>query len=274
MTDAGYIGSIAQLRAQQQAKTEELWPIFLTANWRNLVMLTYEVEPDILFPRVPAGTELDLFRGRALVSVVGFQFLDTRVLGLPIPMHRSFPEVNLRFYVRRSAGGELRRGVAFIKEIVPRRAIAYVARTLYHENYIRLPMRERIVAAADDASQCLSLEYGWRLRQQWNRLQAATSKALAPPAAGSLQQFIAEHHWGYATQPDGGCLEYRVQHPRWQVAEADDSVLECDVETLYGGEFVEPLRRTPCSALLVDGSSVTVSRGRRLAAPRVFRRQG
>ncbi len=274
MTDASYIGSIAQLREQQRTKTEELWPIFLTANWRNLVMLTYEIEPEVLFPRVPVGTELDLFRGRALVSVVGFQFLDTRVLGLPIPMHRSFPEVNLRFYVRRTAGGELRRGVAFIKEIVPRRAIAYVARTLYHENYIRLPMREQIVLADDDDSQRLSLEYGWRLRQNWNRLQAASTAAFALPAAGSLQQFIAEHHWGYSLQPDGGCLEYRVEHPRWKVAEADDCTLECDVETLYGAEFVEPLRRSPCSALLVDGSSVTVSRGRRLAAPQVFRRQG
>ncbi|HEX7980960.1 MAG TPA: DUF2071 domain-containing protein, partial [Gemmatimonadaceae bacterium] len=107
---------------------------FLTAEWRWLVMLNYEVPPEVLAPYVPRGTSLDLWQGHALVSVVGFRFIETRVIGVPIPFHRHFDEVNLRFYVRRELpGGEARRGVVFIRELVPKPMIAWVARALYNE---------------------------------------------------------------------------------------------------------------------------------------------
>src|SRR6266513_2477095 len=117
---------------------------FLTAEWRSLAMLNYEVDRSVLARRVPPGTELDSWGGVVYVSVVGFLFLKTRVLGVPIPGHRNFEEVNLRFYVRRKADGEWRRGVVFVKEIVPRRAIAAVARGLYGENYVAMPMSHAI----------------------------------------------------------------------------------------------------------------------------------
>src|SRR6185503_10439864 len=104
-----------------------------TAHWRFLMMLNYEVDPSVLHPLVPRGTELDTWHGRTYASVVGFLFLDTRVLGLAIPFHRDFEEVNLRFYVRRREAEAWRRGVVFIKEIVPRWAIATVARVAYNE---------------------------------------------------------------------------------------------------------------------------------------------
>src|SRR5262245_20887686 len=109
---------------------------FLTADWRYLVMINYEVDPEILHPYIPGGTELDQWQGRTFVSVVGFLFLRTRVLGLTIPFHHNFEEVNLRFYVRRRAIEGWRRGVVFIREIVPRWAIAAVAREFYNENYV------------------------------------------------------------------------------------------------------------------------------------------
>src|SRR5689334_2274538 len=103
---------------------------FLRAEWRDLVMLNYESPAGLLDPLVPAGVELDRWRGTLYVSVVGFLFRDTRVLGIPIPFHRTFEEVNLRFYVRRELDGDVRRGVVFVRELVPRRAIATVARLL------------------------------------------------------------------------------------------------------------------------------------------------
>src|SRR4026208_556537 len=93
---------------------------FLTAEWRRLAMLSFEIDPRVLSPLVPAGTELDEWQGRTFASLVGFLFLDTRVFGLAVPFHRNFEEVNLRFYVRRMASDGLRRGVVFVKEIVPR----------------------------------------------------------------------------------------------------------------------------------------------------------
>src|SRR6478735_605434 len=117
---------------------------FLRAEWRSLVMLNYEVAPEVLTPWLPAGTELDQWHGRTLMSMVGFRFLQTRVLGITIPFHENFPEVNLRFYVRRNCGGTWRRGVVFVREIVPRRAIAGVAQLLYGERYVRCPMRHSV----------------------------------------------------------------------------------------------------------------------------------
>ncbi|MDE0204502.1 MAG: DUF2071 domain-containing protein, partial [Candidatus Tectomicrobia bacterium] len=99
--------------------------VFLSANWRHLVMVNYEVDPNLLRSWLPAGVELDTWQGRTLASVVGFEFLATRVLGVQVPGHQDFHEVNLRFYVRRRVGGGWRRGVVFVKELVPRRAIAW-----------------------------------------------------------------------------------------------------------------------------------------------------
>ena len=118
---------------------------FLAAEWRDLLIINYEVDPALLFPRLPAGTSLDLFEGRALVSLVGFRFLQTRVRGIAIPGYQDFEELNLRFYVtHRTPAGELRRGVCFIGEFVPRRAIAWVARWVYGEPYRALPLRHRL----------------------------------------------------------------------------------------------------------------------------------
>ena len=103
---------------------------FLTAQWRHLVLINYEIAPEIVRPYVPRGTEIDSFDGRTYASLVGFLFLDTRLRGVPIPFHRNFEEVNLRLYVRRKGAEGWRRGVVFVREIVPRLALAWVARTL------------------------------------------------------------------------------------------------------------------------------------------------
>jgi uncharacterized protein len=236
---------------------------FLTAQWRHLAMLSYEVPPEILQPMVPAGTELDAWGGKTFVSLVGFLFLDTRVWGMAIPYHRDFEEVNLRFYVRRKASDGWRRGVVFVKEIVPRLAVAGVARLLYGERYVALPMRHAI--AGDPAAGALKVTYEWRFRGRWNGLAAVVSGSPQEAAAGSEEELITEHYWGYAARPGGGCLEYRVEHPRWRVWHIERPALDCDVAGLYSEGFAGPLAAAPTSAFLADGSAVTVSRGFRIS---------
>ncbi|QDT00422.1 YqjF family protein [Adhaeretor mobilis] len=107
----------------------------LRAQWRQLVMINYEVDPEVVEPLVPAGTEIDFWEGKTYLSMVGFLFLNTRIFGLPIPWHINFEEVNLRFYVKRQGPEGWRRGVVFVRELVPRWAIAFVARKLYAEKY-------------------------------------------------------------------------------------------------------------------------------------------
>ncbi len=234
---------------------------FLTAEWRYLAMLNFEVPPALLEPRVPHGTELDLCDGRAFISLVGFRFLNTRVYGVPVPFHRSFDEVNLRFYVRRGRAGALKRGVVFIQEIVPRRAIAAIARWTYRENYRALPMSHRVLHA--DAAP--EVEYAWRLGRITNRLTVLAQGAPRETTPGSLQQFIAEHYWGYCAQP-GGTVEYHVSHPPWRVWDVSSAAFSGEGEALYGPEFGAILRRPPHSALLAEGSPVAVYKGIKLPA--------
>jgi uncharacterized protein YqjF (DUF2071 family) len=244
----------------QAAQTVNQTGKFLTAEWRDVVLLNYEVEPALLRRFVPAGTELDFWNGKTFVSLVGFRFLKTRVLGVPIPFHRDFEEVNLRLYVSRREGGELRRGVTFIREIVPRRAVATIARTVYNENYVALPMSHQI----HRNGAALEAEYAWRQRTGWSKIRLTTAGHPVLPIQGSEEEFIAEHYWGYAAQRDGGCLEYRVDHPSWKVWTALEAEFSGDVRELYGPEFATILKGKPASAFLADGSEVTVFKGRRI----------
>ncbi len=229
---------------------------FLTADWRDLAMLNYEIDPAVLAPRVPAGCELDAWRGRTFVSMVGFRFLRTRVLGVPVPFHVNFEEVNLRFYVRHKSGSEWRRGVVFVKELVPRRAIAWVARVAYGENYEAMPMRHSLSPS--------TVSYEWKPRGDWEGLSLRFAGEGVTPADDAEETFITEHYWGYARQRDGGSVEYKVEHPRWKVWRASQAELRCDTEKLYGLEFARVLEAKPTTAFVADGSPVIVRRGRRL----------
>ncbi|MBW3623772.1 MAG: DUF2071 domain-containing protein [Armatimonadetes bacterium] len=238
---------------------------FLTAEWRYLAMVNYRVDPSLLASYVPPGTELDAWNGIAYLSIVGFLFQDTRVKGFAIPLHREFEEVNLRFYVRRLGPEGWRRGVAFIREIVPRRAIALIARAVYGEPYLALPMRHRIdldprTGSLEDGG---AVEYGWRTSAGWNTLQVVTTGAAEPLREGSEEEFITEHYWGY-TARRGGSAEYRVEHPPWRVWQSDRASVEVDVEAIYGPEFVEPLSAPLHSAFVAEGSPVRVNAGARM----------
>jgi uncharacterized protein YqjF (DUF2071 family) len=234
---------------------------FLSAEWRWLAMLNYEVPPEILAPWLPHGVELDPWQGRTLVSLVGFRFLDTRVMGMAIPGHRDFDEVNLRFYVRRKMADGWRRGVVFIRELVPRPMIATVARVIYEEPYLSVPMHHRIDRGDGPPS---LVEYGWIYRGKSCHLRLETQGDLRPLRAGEEAEFITEHYWGYTKRRDGSTSEYEVAHPPWRVMETRAASFSAPVADLYGRDFQEILAGQPVSALLSEGSAVTVYRGGRL----------
>ena len=218
-------------------------------------MLNYVVDPALIERLVPVGTEIDYENGETFVSVVGFLFLDTRLLGLPIPLHRDFEEVNLRFYVRRKSADTWRRGVVFIRELVPRRAIALVARAFYGERYFALPMKHNIEHFDDS----LSVEYSWRRGKKWEFLKIRASGEPQSTSVGSHAEFITEHYWGY-TCLRVGCGEYRVEHPRWKIWNASSLEFQADVASLCGEQFAETLSQLPRSAFIADGSPITVQR--------------
>jgi uncharacterized protein YqjF (DUF2071 family) len=240
---------------QGTARSTFMLKPFLAANWRYLAMLNFVVDPAIVSPLLPTCTELDYENGETFVSIVGFLFLDTRLLGLPIPLHRDFEEVNLRFYVRKKSADTWRRGVVFIRELVPRRAIAVVARAFYGENYLALPMKHEV----EHVDLRLNVAYSWRRGSKWESLKMSAAGEPQIIPAGSHAEFITEHYWGY-TRVRAGCSEYRVEHPRWRIWNADRFEFSADVAALYGNQFVEPLSASPRSAFIADGSPIKIER--------------
>ena len=229
-------------------------PVFLTAEWRWLALLNYDVEAGLLAPRVPAGTELDTWNGRHAVSLVGFRFLRTRVLGIPVPFHRDFDEVNLRFYVRRKVGGEWRRGVVFVRELVPRWALAAVARLVYGEPYSAVPMRH---ALDPDAGR---VAYSWRWQGAWYALSADAPGEATLPSPGSDAAYITDHFWGYTRTRAGTTREYQVDHPPWPVREAERVRTTGPWRALYGEGLGKVLEGPPRSMFVAEGSPVIVRR--------------
>lgn len=231
---------------------------FLTAVWKNLIMANYEVHPDLLKNFLPAKTELDVFNGHVYVSLVGFMFMNTRLLGMKIPFHINFEEVNLRFYVRYNDNGTWKRGTVFIKEIVPKPAISFIANMVYPENYCTKKMHHFFTEKDNE----LSTGYQWKHHNKWNRLEAVTEKTAAPMQPGSKEEFIAEHYWGYSKYTDTITYEYNVQHPAWQVYDVREYIIDCDFGSLYGEEFAGLQNLNPDSVFMAAGSEVSVLKKR------------
>lgn len=245
---------------------------FMQAEWRDLVVANWEVPDALLQPFVPAGTELDHFEGKSYVSLVAFRFEKTSLFQVPIPFHTTFEEVNLRFYVTRTVGNQIRRAAVFIKEIAPRRAVCFVARNLYGENYIYHPMGHRVERTPSQTS----VSYYWGNQGAFNvdrsnpdkcpyEVSMKTSQDLAIPSSDSEAHFIIEHYWGYAAQRNAKTIEYEVHHDPWRVSEIDDYSLRGDWNKLYGAEFGKVLDQSPDSIFFVEGSPIEVLWARKVA---------
>lgn len=227
---------------------------FLTAEWRKLAILNYEVKESLLNDYLPFGTELDLWEGKCYLSLVGFRFVDTRLLGCRIPFHGNFEEVNLRFYVKRLCGGKWRRGVVFIKEIVPRPAITFVANSIYNESYETLPMQHRW----HENHELQEVEYRWRKKSEWQTFKVIAEKKAKEIEDGSDVEFITEHYWGYVKVNDRRSNEYEVTHPRWLVYNVIDREVSVDFTKTYGTKFSFLNKLEPASVMLAEGSKITV----------------
>lgn len=235
---------------------------FLSARWEYLAMFNYEVDKSILLPHLPPFTELDLYNGKAIVSVVGFMFNNTRVMGIQWPGFVNFEEVNLRYYVKYFDGKEWKHGVGFISEIVPSAIIARMANVCYNEHYSTASMNHSIELIQDK----INIQYSWKKKnQRWNTMSIVATNAPTNIVSGSEEEFIFEHYFGYNKLNEHTTIEYSLAHPRWQIYKVDDHVLDCDVEKLYGAEFVPFIEHIqPHSVFLAKGSDVVVKMPRKL----------
>lgn len=233
---------------------------FLKAEWKNLALFNYEVEPEVLEKYIPAGTEIDIWNNKCYVSLVGFLFKETKVLGLKVPFHINFEEVNLRFYVKRFENGEWKRGVVFIKEIVPKKAITFIANTLYQEHYETRKMRHQITEMENNKT----FNYQWKVDEKWNTIKLETEKELKAIEVDSEAEFITEHYFGYTKIDDFKTFEYEVTHPRWQQYEVLNYEVDIDFGKNYGTDFEFLQKQKPTSIFLAKGSKIGVKNKRKL----------
>ncbi len=239
---------------------------FLTAEWRKLAIANYAVEPAVLKSYLPFGTELDFWAGKCYVSLIGFLFMNTRLLGIRIPFHVNFEEVNLRFYVKRQVGGTWRRGVVFIKEIVPKPAIAVIANTFYNEKYETTPMRHNWAQQAEN----LAVEYQWKKNSLWQSIKVVAEKNPLTIAPGSETEFITEHYWGYAKVNHTKTNQYEVTHPKWQEYTLKSYEIAVDFTLNYGPAFSFLNTRQPDSVMLAEGSKITIENKKEIIGRATF----
>lgn len=235
---------------------------FLTAEWRHLAMLSYEVNPSVLAPLLPKGTELDTLGGRHYISLVGFLFLDTRMLGLPAFFHRNFEEVNLRFYARRQVGEESRAGVVFIREMVPLPLVAELARIAYNEPYRTVPIQHSLV---ETNGKLQSVEYLFGGASHQCRFALHVDGDAQTLRPGSREEYLSERGWGFTRQRGGGTVEYCVDHPRWRIWPNARWELDGPLGDFYDPPFADILSGAPAAAFLAEGSAVAVHLPERIA---------
>ncbi|MFY0652357.1 MAG: DUF2071 domain-containing protein [Cyclobacteriaceae bacterium] len=233
---------------------------FLNAEWRKLAIANYEIDPEILKPFVPNKTELDFWEDTCYVSLVGFMFLNTKLMGMSIPFHRNFEELNLRFYVRFKDCGDWKRGVVFIKEIVPKPALTFVANNVYKEHYQTMKMDHKW--AVENGQ--LKVKYGWGRRESQNEFSIVANSQPQSIEEGSEAEFITEHYWGYTKASDKKSFEYEVTHPKWQCYDVLKHQIDVDFGGLYGKQFEHLNSHDPKSVMLAEGSEITVENKRRL----------
>ena len=227
---------------------------FLTAYWKNLIMLNYSVDPALLKPLLPKGTELDYFNGNCYASLVGFMFLNTRIKNMAVPFYKNFEEFNFRFYIRIKENDTWRRGVVFFKEIVPRRMISFIANTLYGEHYHYHPMKNSLI----ENDETIEVKYEWLYKNEWNHLHAVAEKTSMP--ASEEEAFIAEHYWGYTKLNDTTTSEYQVTHPAWNIQQLKSFHLHCNIKEMYGDDWLPYLTQQPASAFMATGSAVSIGK--------------
>lgn len=235
---------------------------FLRAEWNNLVMANYAVPKELLLPFVPYKTELDFFQGEAYLSLVGFMFLNTKVFGIGVPLHENFEEVNLRFYVKYNNRGNWKKGVVFIKEIVPKRAISFVANNVYGENYATMSMRH----FHEDNKNNFSVGYEWEFKNRWNKLSAVVEKRASNIIENSCECFFADHYWGFTKYGATKTYHYYVEHPRWQTFKVLSYLVDADFGSLYGEQFAFLSNQQPKSVLMSKGSEINLQHKMELTA--------
>ena len=228
--------------------------LFLKADWENIIMANYEIDPQILLPYLPNGVEIDLFEDKCYISLVGFMFKNTQLFNVPIPWFGTFEEINLRFYVVRKEGNQIKRGVVFINETIPYPIVAWVANKLYKEHYTVVATKHEQEVNSDFQK----IKFEWLVNSKWNNMEVSYSFGTDKMKKDSLEQFIYDHYFDYTKVSNTKTEEYKLQHPSWKTHTILNYEIECDFQAMYGTDFAILNETKPVAVFIAKGSKVGI----------------
>lgn len=229
--------------------------VFLKANWENIVMVNYEIAPSILSKYLPKGVSIDLYNDKAYISLVGFMFKKTKIFNVPIFKLGTFEEINLRFYVTRKVGNETRRGVVFINETVPYKAVAWLANALYKEHYTTIATRHNWKINKESKE----IKYEWLVNKKWNTIEVSALNKKKIMRENGFENFIFEHYYGYTKVDKSNTVEYQIAHPSWLINDILEYEIDCDFTNMYGKDFAILDKTLPTSIFLAEGSAIEIN---------------
>jgi len=228
------------------------------AEWREIVVVNFEIDPKILEPYTPPKTEIDFFNDVTFVSLIARNVKRVKPGNYPIYFSRPFEQIQLRFYVKRQVGDTVRNGVAIIKDYLPRRRISLTMNKLFKHSFVQVPMqRESSNFDSANTNDLPSVEYRWLVGEHWNHIRVKARSQMRPQRAQTKESFVLDHHWGY-TLVGGKTFEYYVEYPAWAMWDAQSGAFDCDTEQVFGRKFVKTLRQRPASVFLARGSEITI----------------
>jgi uncharacterized protein len=222
----------------------------IAAQWRDLLMISFEIDPVVLVPLVPIGMSLDFHGGKSLVTIVGQRIFDVRVGDAPPTLTRVCERVQLRSYVWRRVGTDIRAGIIVLKDIVASEALAFGGAAFFEGPSVAAPMQHRVAAPGQNGP----VSYSWYLSGRWHQASAVRASMAAATAGGTIESFVKDRGWHYARQADGATGERRIDHPHWDVWPARDARFDCDVAAVYGRQWEYALSGVPLSVFVATGS--------------------
>ena len=220
----------------------------MTANWEDLIISTFEADKDILKKHLPQNTELDLFNGKALMSIVAFTFSKVRFFGIKVPFHQKFGQINFRFYVKSKINGA--KGVVFIKEFAPKPIIALTANIFYNEPYFT----KRIKFNIDTDNNNKIIKYSYKDID----IKTIAEPTTKPLTKNSLEEFVVDRYVAFVKSKTSKTLLYRIHHKPWRLYKTTHIEINENIISLLPKHFngIKHLK-----TYVVDGSSVSVEKG-------------
>ena len=205
----------------------------MTQRWNDLLFAHWPVPASSIAPLLPEGLQVDSFQGSAWLGVVPFWLDRIKVRGLPpIPGMRSFPDLNVRTYVRDEHTGTP--GVYFFSLDASNLLAVAVAHTFFHLPYHWAEM------SLDQRSE---REFSFYSRRRFSSRQVifkaryrglGPTRKLAEGNMGTLEYFLLERSCLFTRNRAGQAVRSSLHHVPWPLEEAEAEIERNDLAEAIG----------------------------------------